>query len=195
MEKACGGIVAASAYRQNRRPAPTFQISPRERRATDKQEPRFQRKQDRVSTFGLTGKRGKRCRRQMRPNRPGNPGGAKGRARVRSSSVKKLFPKRPFPEKVCLKARCRLNCRVRIRSCSSRSPIIWKARRWISPPSRPRLSSSPPSRSLWSPSPLRPSPSRSLRPRLPSWRPPHPSRPSPRRPSLSQPSLSWSSLS
>src|SRR6476660_6230855 len=112
MEKACGGIVAASASRQNRPPTPTFQISPRERRATDKQEPRFHRKQDRVSTFGLTGKRGKRCRRQMRPNRPGNPGGARGRVRARSSSVKKLFPNRPFPKKVCLKARSRLSCRV-----------------------------------------------------------------------------------
>ena len=167
------------SHRQYRPPTPASQISPRERRATDKQEPRFHRKHGGVSTFGLTGNRGKECQAQTRANRPENPDGA----RAKGSGAKKLFPK-----KVCLRARHRPNCkvRIRIRNCGSRSPITPRPRRWLS---------SRPSRSLSLPSSRRPSRSKPLRPCLPSPCLPSPRPPSPFQPSLSQPSPSQPSPS
>ena len=106
MEKACGGIVSASAIDKTGRRAPTFKISPRERRATDKQEPRFHRKQGRVSTFGLTGNRGKACRDRREQT---------GREIRTAQGQGGAAPKKLFPRRVCLRARRRLNCKVRIR--------------------------------------------------------------------------------
>src|SRR4030095_11232485 len=124
MEKACEGIVSASAIDKTGADA-TSKISPRERRVTDKQEPRFYRKHGRVWTFGLTGNRGQKCRRQ-RTSRPGNPEGE----RARGSGAKKRLPNR-----VCPRAR-RRRARTRIRNCSSRSRFTRRARRWSSQRSR-----------------------------------------------------------
>jgi phasin family protein len=93
MENARGGIVPASAAGKPAAKKP-FKISPRERRATDKQEPRFHRKQGRVSTFGLIEEQGKRM-----PTTEGTkPAGKSGRRKGKGEPRKKAVAQESLPE-------------------------------------------------------------------------------------------------